>query len=487
MKKILSLIIFIIMINAVFALPGDINQDGIVDGYDLIELARSFGSRDGDNNYDSRSDISRSGSIDGEDLSILAANFGRRGDTAVYGEDWEYVPGEVVVSFYNDVQSLRREELLEAYSLRLIREYQELGVMRVSVPNERSEHETVEYLNSFQEIEFAELNYIYRSQWVPNDPYFPYQWHFSLINLRDAWDISRGGSPDVIIAVIDSGIAYEDYGPYRMAPDLAGTRFTSPYNFIDDTVHANDQNGHGTHVAGTIAQTTDNAYGVAGIAFNSTIMPLKVLDASGSGSTVNIARAIIYARENGANIINMSLGGGNWSSTVNNAVQDAYRSGIVLIAATGNDASEPGYTPGIFYPARYNNVIAVGAVRYDKSRSYYSNYGEGIDLVAPGGDIRVDQNNDSYPDGVLQQTFHGSYSNFGFYFFQGTSMAAPHVTGIVALIMSVGVRDPEAIYNIITQSAIDLGTPGYNTEYGYGLIDAFEALNKAIGGMGWAN
>ncbi len=487
MKKLLSLALLLCFVQGAYALRGDINQDGIVDGYDLIILARTFGLKLGEKGYNMIADLTGSGKVDGEDLSILAGNFGRHSAGPASKSDFPFVPGQIVVSFAGNVESLRKTEVLNAFSSRVIKEYNELGVWLVSVPAEMSEHEMVDYLSAFSEVEYAELNYIYKALWKPNDQLYSYQWHFDSINLEMAWDISRGGSSGIKIAVVDSGAAYENYGPYKQAPDLAGTVFISPFNFIDDTTHANDQDGHGTHVTGTIAQTTNNSYGTAGIAFNCSIMPLKVLDETGSGTTVNIARAVDYARQHGASVINMSLGGGAYSSTLNNAIQNAYNSGIVLVAATGNDADEPGYAPNILYPSKYNNVIAVGAVRYDNQRAYYSNYGEGIDLVAPGGDVTVDQNGDGYGDGILQQTLAGSYSEFGFYFYQGTSMAAPHVSGLVAMIMSVGVRDPQAVYNILVQTAVDLGTPGYNTEYGYGLIDAFSAMNQATGGMGWAN
>ncbi len=487
MKKILSLLLILLFAQCVLALRGDINQDGIVDGYDLIILARSFGLMSGQKGYNMIADLASSGKVDGEDLSILASNFGRHSAGAASRTDFPFVPGQVVVRFCANIESTRKLELLNGFSSQILKEYRDIGVSIVSVPAEMSEDDMIGFLSAFSEVEYAELNYIYKALWRPNDVLYLYQWHFDSINLEEAWDISKGGSSSIIIGVVDSGAAYEDYGPYRAAPDLEGTVFVSPYNFVEETTHANDQTGHGTHVTGTIAQTTNNTYGTAGIAFNCRIMPLKVLDETGSGTTVNIARAIDYAKQHGAKVINMSLGGGGFSSTLNNAVQSAYSSGVVLVAATGNEADEPDYTPGILYPAGYDNVIAVGAVRFDNSRSYYSNYGEGIDLMAPGGDLTIDQNGDGYGDGILQETLAGSYSDFGFYFYQGTSMAAPHVSGLVAMIMSVGVREPVSIYDLLTQTALDLGNTGYDTEYGYGLIDAFAAMNRATGGMGWAN
>ncbi|RLE15192.1 hypothetical protein DRI96_00280, partial [Candidatus Aerophobetes bacterium] len=316
-------------------------------------------------------------------------------------------------------------------------------------------------------------NYIVHAYWIPNDPYYSYQWHLTQINMPSAWDIEKGGSSNVIVAVLDTGVAYEDYGSYKQAPDLAGTNFVSGYDFVNDDSHPNDDNGHGTHVTGTIAQTTNNGVGVAGVAFNCSIMPVKVLDAQGSGTHQQVADGLYWAVNNGAKVINCSLGGTYGSTTLYNAIKYAYDHGVIIVAAAGNDGSS-----SISYPAAYDECIAVGAVRYDKTRAYYSNYGTGIELMAPGGDTSVDQNGDGYVDGVLQQTFSGGDpTNFSYWFWQGTSMATPHVTGIVALMLSHGATGIENIRNILHSTAEDLGDPGYDNEYGYGLVDAAAALS----------
>ena len=329
------------------------------------------------------------------------------------------------------------------------------------------------------DVEYAEPNYIAYALSAPNDPYYRYQWNFGLpenggINMENAWNISAGDS-SVIVAVVDTGIAYEAYGSFCKAPDLGSTNFASGYNFVNNTVHANDDNGHGTHVSGTIAQSTNNAVGVAGIAYNTTLMPVKVLDSAGSGSYANVSNGIIYAADHGAKVINLSLGGGSPSDALLSAVKYAHDKGATVVAACGNDSAN-----NCSYPAAYSDyVISVGATRYDKALAPYSNNGANLNIVAPGGDMTVDQNNDGSVDGILQQTFAGSSKtcSFGYYFYQGTSMATPHISGIAALLIAKGnATAPDQVKTAIDSTAKDLGTAGRDDTYGYGLADAYAAL-----------
>ena len=359
------------------------------------------------------------------------------------------------------------------------------GVYSMSVPDTGSASSLLAYFNGRAGVEYAELNGIVTGAYTPNDPLYTdpdeYQWNFDAINMSGAWDINQGGSSSTVIAVIDSGIAYEDYRNYKIAPDLVGTNFVPGYDFVNNDTHPNDDNGHGTHVTGTIAQATNNGLGVAGIAFNSSIMPLKILNSQGSGSSLDLADAIIYAADNGAHVVNMSLGSASGSTTVANTIAYAHSMGVTMVAATGNDDETGVYA--INYPAYYDETIAVGATRYDNTVSWYSNEGPQIDLVAPGGDTSVDQIGNGYGDGVLQNTFDpttGSVKDFGYWFFQGTSMATPHVTAVAALLYDMGVTDPEVIRQILTSSAADLGPEGFDDASGWGLLDAEAALQKAL-------
>jgi serine protease len=349
------------------------------------------------------------------------------------------------------------------------------GVFRLKVPEKRLA-EMIEIYNRLPMVDYAEPNYIAHAFLTPNDSYYQYQWHMSSIRMEPAWEIQTG-SPNVVVAVVDTGVAYEDYSIYTKAPDL-GTNFVPGYDFINGDSHPNDDNSHGTHVTGTIAQSTNNGAGVAGIAFNTSIMPVKVLNSSGSGTYTAIADGIKWAADNGAKVINMSLGSSFGSLTLEDAVRYAYIKGVTIIAAAGNDGISM-----VSYPAAYNDyVIAVGATRYDNTRSKYSNYGSSLDLVAPGGDVNVDQNGDSFGDGVLQNTFDPNTKNtsdFGYWFLQGTSMAAPHVAGVAALLIADGVTGPDEVRNVLQSSAKDLGAAGRDKYYGYGLVDAYAALTYA--------
>ncbi len=405
-----------------------------------------------------------------------------------------YISDEIIVKFRPGTSEQSVSALNKRFGTTVLyTNHRGFRVMRFS--GKRTIDEIIGGFRSDPSVEYAEPNYIAYAYMTPNDPYFSYQWHLEncisgSIHCNSAWDKSTGGG--VIIGVIGTGIAYENYTQqsgvrasyYYKAPDLAGTQFVPGWDFVNNDAHPNDDEGHETHVCGTIAQTTNNGIGVAGIAFNSAIMPVKVLDATGSGTYANVAAGIIWAVDHGANIINLSLGGSFASQTLEDACSYAYNHGVTLICAAGNDNGPLGY------PAAYNDYcIAVGAVRFDETRAYYSNYGEGIDLVAPGGDLNVDQNGDNYVDGILQQTFGTPrrsglktyYDTWGLYFYQGTSMAAPHVTGVAALVVAAGIAStPNEIRTVLQSTAKDLGAPGYDEEYGWGMVDAAAALNYSV-------
>jgi serine protease len=204
-------------------------------------------------------------------------------------------------------------------------------------------------------------------------------------------------------------------------------------------------------------------------------MPIKVLDRNGSGTYADIADGIRFAADEGAHVINMSLGGRFGSITLKQALAHAYGLGVTIVCASGNDGS----ATTVSYPAAYDAYcIAVGATRYDETVAYYSNQGASLDLTAPGGDIYVDQNEDGYGDGVLQQTFGANPADWGYWFYQGTSMAAPHVSGVAALLIANAVAiTPDEVREALQSTAEDKGADGWDTEYGWGIVDAYAALN----------
>lgn len=394
------------------------------------------------------------------------------GQSALSAPAEEYVPGEVLVKFSPTIGYAKVSSAISDLGATVIRTNETIGYHRLAIPADKTVDEMVKALSARPDVEWAEPNYIAHAFMTPNDPYYSYQWHFPLIGMPAAWDQSSGSG--VIVAVIDCGVAYETYGAFTQAPDLAGTNFVAGYDYVNNDTHPNDDCAHGTHVTGTIAQTTNNSLGVAGIAYNCSIMPIKVLAADGTGSYDDIASGITFAANNGADVINMSLGGTYNSSAVSSAVATAYNAGVTIVCAAGNAGTS---TPQ--YPAAYTQCISVSAVRYNKTYTSYTSYGSTIDICAPGGDVTVDQNGDGYVDGVLQQTHDGSnYGSFGYYFYEGTSMACPHVAGVAALIIAkYGDVGPDSVRAILQNTAEDLGTAGRDNYYGYGLVDAEAALS----------
>jgi serine protease len=308
----------------------------------------------------------------------------------------------------------------------------------------------------------------------PNDPQYKFQWHMRQIGMPEAWQLADGAG--VIVAVLDTGVAYENFERYHELPDLQGLTFVDGYDFVDNDKHANDDHGHGSHVTGTIAQATHNGIGVTGIARNVKIMPLKVLSASGSGSVAGIADAIRYAADKGAKVINMSLGGPFPSRALKNAVAYAHKKGVIVVCAAGNDGRG-----SVGYPAAYPGAVAVSATQFDESITFYSNYGKAIDLAAPGGNTRVDQNNDGMPDGVLQNTIKiGDPTQDDYFGYMGTSMASPHVAGVAALVVGEGITDPVMVEKILKDSARRPVDQTYSKDrYGAGILDAPAAIRAA--------
>ncbi len=401
-----------------------------------------------------------------------------------------YVPDEFLVKFKPDLSEQTIDELNSTYGVSTLYTSPYTAFRRLTIPPGKTVADMVQIYQANSRVEYAEANYIAYALKAPNDELYFKQWHlqssiYGGIKAESAWSISTGTG--VVVAILDTGIAYENYREinpegseisYQKAPDLAGTLFVPGYDFINHDKHPNDDSvsGHGTHIAGIIAQSTRNNLGTAGVAFDAYIMPVKVLNRSGAGTYADIAEGIVWATDNGAHVINMGFGGTEPSMALEQAIAYSYNSGVTLIAASGNDG-----VGGVCYPAAYDDyVIAVGASRYDESLAYYSNHGASLDLVAPGGDLNVDQNGDAYGDGILQQTYkifgNGAIS-WGYSFMEGTSMAAANVSGVAALLIANGnVGSPADVRRALESTAKDLGAAGWDKRYGWGIIDAFAAL-----------
>jgi len=310
---------------------------------------------------------------------------------------------------------------------------------------------------------------------TPNDPEFTKQWNLRMIHMPEAWDLSHGKG--VTVAVIDTGVAYEDRDEFVQVPDLAGARFVEGYDFVNDTTHPNDENGHGTHVAGTIAQRTNNGVGVAGVAFEARLMPLKVLDRSGIGNSADIADAIRWAVDHGAKVLNLSLGGPGYSGVMERAVAYARSKGAVVVCAAGNSGQGQ-----VSYPAAYAGAVAVGAVGPDGQLAPYSSFGEALDIVAPGGNTKLGPGN-----GILQATIdRADFRKPVLAEYQGTSMATPHVAGVAALLFAAGAKTPDEVEQALYGGARSEGA--WTPRAGHGRLDALGALNalgKTAPGVDW--
>lgn len=350
------------------------------------------------------------------------------------------------------------------------------------------------------DVEYAEPNYRVKPFLIPSDPAYIFQWHYPAINLPQAWDVTTG-SPDVVVAVVDSGV-------YLQHPDLQG-QLLPGYDFISVGSYANDGDGidpdpddpgdgihigrsswHGTHVAGTVAAAMGNNEGGVGVAPGARVMPLRALG-KGGGLAYDILQSVRYAAglendsgtlpERPADIINLSLGGSGYSQATQNLYREVREKGIIVIAAAGNEnTDEP------MYPASYEGVVSVAASDFHGERAPYSNRSAFIDITGPGGVITADQNGDGYSDGILssvaEETTTSKQGNYIFY--QGTSMAAPHVAGVAALMKSVYPSlTADEFDSLLISGAItsDKGLPGRDDEYGYGVIDAQLAVNAAQG------
>jgi serine protease len=300
----------------------------------------------------------------------------------------------------------------------------------------------------------ANLNFITSQFVTPNDPGLSNQWNMPAVQASQAWDVSTG--LDVKVAVIDTGIA--------IAGSIDGMAcIVDEKNTIDGSTNAFDGNGHGTHVSGTIAQNTNNAIGVAGLAYGACVMPIKALSDSGSGTDADMAEAIAYAIDKGARVISMSLGYpasyslSDFAGAASYSVLNTLPDNVIVVAASGNEGAS-----NVSYPASHPNTIAVGAVAEGNGVASYSNQGPSLDLVAPGS-------------GIVQETRYNAV--WGYYAYSGTSMATPHVSAAAALLLSVNNSLTRTdVLSKLKSSAMDLGSAGEDSVYGAGLIQVANSL-----------
>ncbi|MGK7936239.1 MAG: S8 family peptidase [Xenococcaceae cyanobacterium] len=369
----------------------------------------------------------------------------------------------IILDFREDIPNSEIREEIKAISQQYNRSATLNSIFSIDdnvyvVEGDRTTLEALRNSDLVKDTEYIEPNYIYHQLEVPNDPEYNKQWNLHNINVEQAWDETKGDG--VTVAVIDTGVT--------KVPDLKSTKVIKGYDFVNDKVSANDDNGHGTHVAGTIAQSTNNGYGVAGIAYEAQIMPLKVLSAGGGGTVADIAEAIKFAADNHADVINMSLGGGGESHLMKEAINYAYDQGVVIVAAAGNENRNASS-----YPARYPRVISVAATDAAGEKAPYSNYGAGVDISAPGG---------SETAKIIQNTIDPSTGESTFVGFQGTSMAAPHVAGVAALIKASGISEPEQVLDVLKRSARSVQEDPLN-HFGAGHLNAAEAVKLALKGQ----
>jgi thermitase len=309
--------------------------------------------------------------------------------------------------------------------------------------------ETLAEYRGRADVEYAEPNYVSRAFYTPNDSEYSKQWGLAKVAAPVAWDVRKSFYGK--IAVIDTGI------------DLTHTdlksQLSAGYNFVADTASAHDDNGHGTHVAGIIGATSDNATGTAGIGFRGALMPVKVLDAAGSGNYGDVASGIIFAADNGATIINLSLGGSSSSRTLQDAINYALNKGVIVVAAAGNNG-----TSAAVYPAAYPGVLAVSASTSADGLASFSSYGAAVKVAAPGV-------------GIVSTYKGGGYASLS-----GTSMAAPFVAGLLGLAQSANPA-PGAVVSALKSTADKVGphpydTNGWNQYFGHGRINAGRLLSS---------
>ena len=449
-----------------------------------------------------------------------------------------YVPNQVVVKFKDGVTRAGQQRALMALRSRPSADALKWSgaVAVLTDVGQANPFILAEQLREQPEVQYAEPNYLYHPTGRPNDPGYARQWNFDAVDLPRAWDITAGGSPDVTVAIVDTGITttndtllFQTWDGdaivntsvrFAVNPDLSPGRIVAPFDFAFlESSTVLDMVGHGTHVASTATEDANNGLMEAGIAYKARLMPVKVclgywelqfmmsangiagftpMDEEGSCADADIAAGIRYAADNGARVINVSLGGPGEALALRDALQYAVGRGAFVAMSAGNQF-EDGNAPD--YPAKYGETIegamAVAAVGRTLRHSYYSNTGSYIEIAAPGGDERAGGSSgdiwqstialtDSDPEIVVFPRFD-RYSETAF---QGTSMASPHVAGTAALIVSQlgSAATPAVIEQLLKKTAracdagscnpaaARVGTLGRNDTFGAGLVQARSAL-----------
>ncbi len=380
---------------------------------------------------------------------VYADNRFPDGKTEVGIEESGYA--RIVVRYRDNVGTRSLRSLNETFLGKVVDEIAPLNAVVLQVPADRVDA-VLSALRSDPRVLYAERDGIAQVAFTPNDPeYKIHQYGPQIIQADKAWDITKG-DPNVLVAVVDTGVDYTH-------PELKD-KVVLGYDFANNDPDPADDNGHGTHVAGIIAAATNNGIGVASVGFNTRVLAVKVLSANGSGYYSTVAKGITYAADNGARIINLSLRGTVSSAILQDAVNYAWNKGVLVVAAAGNDGSD---APS--YPAAYPHVLAVAATDWNDAHWSLSNYGDYIDVAAPGvGIVSTD-----WAGGV------GPYASRS-----GTSMAAPHVAAVAALALAVNPDLTNAdLETIITSTADDKGDPGWDPYYGAGRVNAYKAVMAA--------
>jgi thermitase len=376
-----------------------------------------------------------------------------RGKAAEVDLTAPHVPGRILVKF--KARATRARQLrAHAEALHdgvLLHRVPRVGIEVVRVPADRMAAAIAAY-RANPNVAYAEPDYVAQGAYDPDDAYYASdQYGPQQIEADQAWDLSTGDG-GVVVAVVDSGA---DFGH----PDLQG-KLIAGWDCVNEDDDPADDHGHGTHVAGIVGASTDNGEGIAGVGFETSVMAVKVLDETNSGSYSDIAQGIIYAADHGAHVINLSLGGYTDSSTLWDAVEYAWGQGALLVGAAGNGCSS-----NPFYPAAYEHVMAVSATDANDGFWSMSNYGDHISVCAPGDD-------------VYSTDWDAGAS--GYRYRSGTSQAAPHVSGVAALLLAQdGTRTNTALWSTIEDTADDLWEAGWDAYFGHGRVNAYAALSSA--------